>query len=149
MSLQSWTTQQYSKILPNEGVPQRANSAVWNSLPGGAMGGQSDYNVEERPAQVCGAGGVLSSQAKEGTAWGPLERLFWVGFLSTSRAEARSNMVGPGAPVLSWVLACLSLLGAWARSQPSKMRQETMNQGGEGIIEVELTSGSKSLSLFF
>lgn len=58
-------------------------------------------------------------------------------------------MVGPGAPVLSWVLACLSLLGAWARSQPSKMQQETMNQEGEGIIEVELTSGSKSLSLFF
>lgn len=48
-------------------------------------------------------------------------------------------------PVLSSVLACLSPLGARARSQVNKMWQETMNQGDEGIKEVRLTPGSKSL----
>ena len=52
-------------------------------------------------------------------------------------------------PVLSSVLACLSPLGARARSQVNKMWQETMNQGDEGIKEVGLTSGSKSLSFSF
>ena len=52
-------------------------------------------------------------------------------------------------PVLSSVLACLSPLGARARSQVNKMWQETMNQGDEGIKEVRPTSGSKSLSFSF
>lgn len=59
--------------------------------------------------------------------------------------------MGNGALVLSCVLACLSLLGARACSSPNKMWQETMNQG-EGVCvkaHVELTSGSKSLSLSF
>ena len=51
--------------------------------------------------------------------------------------------------MLSSVLARLSLLGAWARSQLNKMWQETANQGGEGIKEVGLTSASKSLSHSF
>ncbi|KAB1278813.1 hypothetical protein Cadr_000007331 [Camelus dromedarius] len=76
--------------------------------------------------QVCGAAGLYPPPG-----WKP------------------DKTVGHGAPVLSSVLACLSLLGAWARSQLNKMWQETMNQGGEGIKEVKLTSGSKSLSLSF
>lgn len=51
--------------------------------------------------------------------------------------------------MLSSVLACLSPLGARARPQVNKMWQETMNQGDEGIKEVGLTSGSKSLSFSF
>lgn len=72
-------------------------------------------------------------------------------------SQASIQLQGGGAeetswgtgPVLSSVLACLSPLGARARPQVNKMWQEIMNQGDEGIKEVGLTSGSKSLSFSF
>ena len=64
------------------------------------------------------------------------------------RGGAEETSWGTG-PVLSSVLACLSPIGARARPQVNKMWQETMNQGDEGIKEVGLTSGSKSLSFSF
>lgn len=73
----------------------------------------------------------------------------WARPLPSGQGGGRIKNQGAWSPCAFIISSLLPLLGAWARSQLNKMWQETMNQGGEGINEAELTSGSKFLSLCF